>query len=60
MSAYHWALAIVLAILSAALMAGANFGRFIIYLAGILLLGFSLRQLEKRKSLGEKKGRDDE
>jgi hypothetical protein len=47
--AYRWAIAILLAAISAALMAGANFRIFLICLAGILLLGFVLREHDKAK-----------
>jgi len=46
---YRWATVIFLAVISAALMAGPHFGDFLIYLAGLLLLGFGSRELEKAK-----------
>lgn len=53
---FRWVITIVLALISAALMAGPNFQNFLIYLAGILLLGLALRENEKAKKLrGEKR-----
>jgi hypothetical protein len=59
MSVYHWAIVIVLAMITAALMAGPNFGKFLVYFTGILVLGLILRQIEKTKKLKDKNDRDD-
>nr|NUR37130.1 hypothetical protein [Sphingomonas sp.] len=57
--AYRWVIAIFLALLSAALMAGPRLGDFLIWLAVLLLLGFGLREIEKTKRLKSEK-RDNE
>lgn len=57
---YRWALVVFLAILSAALMAGPNFGKFLIYLTGLLLLGFVLRKLENAKKLKGERRQDND
>lgn len=58
--AVYWAIVLSIAAVSAVLQAGANFGSFLIYLAGILVLGFVLRDLEKTKRLKGGKRRNDE
>jgi hypothetical protein len=57
---YPWAIAIALALVSAALIAGANFPNFLITLAGILVLGFALRELEQAKRARSAKRSDEE
>ena len=54
----RWLLTLVLAVLAAALMARPNFGSFLAHLAGILLLGFTLREIDKAKRLRGEKRRD--
>jgi hypothetical protein len=56
----RWVIIISLAVISAALMAGQSFGEFLTYLAGILLLGFILRQFEKVKGPKNERHRDNE
>jgi hypothetical protein len=58
--AFYWGIVLFLAAVSATLLAGPNFRSFLIYLVGILVLGFLLRDLEEKKRLKGKKRRDDE
>ena len=46
-----YAFAVLLAVVAAALMAGRDFGSFLAYLVGILVLGLALRELDKAKRL---------